>query len=72
MGSRPLTEIHILRNGQVIHRVAGEGLESAGSYVDAPAQGTYSYYLRVVQTQDEWTPDAAWSSPVFVDVQAER
>ncbi len=70
VGSRPLTEVHILRNGQVIHRVVGEGLESSGSYVDAPGQGTYSYYLRVVQTQDEWTPDAAWSSPVFVDVQA--
>ncbi|MFT5584441.1 MAG: hypothetical protein ACI9VR_002026, partial [Cognaticolwellia sp.] len=42
----------------------------SGTYVDDVDYGTYAYYLRVVQTQDEWTPDAAWSSPVFVEVQA--
>ena len=69
-GSRTLTEIHILRNGEVVHQVSGDGLKSAGTFVDEPGHGSYSYYLRVVQTQDEWTPDAAWSSPVFVNVQA--
>lgn len=71
VASREISEVSILRNGEVIHRVDPEGSRHEGSYTDSADYGTYSYYVRVVQIQDEWTPDAAWSSPVFVTVQPE-
>ncbi|MED5374018.1 MAG: hypothetical protein VX899_23575 [Myxococcota bacterium] len=67
-GSRTLQEIHILRDGQVVHRVAGDSLRQSGSWTDSPPAGDHFYVLRVVQAQDQWTPDAAWSSPIFVTV----
>lgn len=62
MGLREIRKVEIIRNGRVVKKFEGTGVEFAATFVDEEAgEGEDYYYVRV------WQADGhlAWSSPVW-------
>ncbi len=59
-----LSEVSIVRDGEVVETFPVSGSESSGSWSDSKPGRTY--YLRVVD-QVDGLPELAWSSPLFVE-----
>jgi hypothetical protein len=62
VGTAPIREATIVRNGQDMHTVTGAGYHLRLEVTDSPNEPTY-YYLRVVQEDGE----QGWASPVWVE-----
>jgi hypothetical protein len=61
-GTKPIANIRILRNQQVIHSTGKLPQETRFTYIDSGAgPGPKYYYIRVEQEDGE----LAWSSPVW-------
>lgn len=59
-----IREISIVRNGEVVKRLEGTGLDMEGAWEDSEApEGESYYWLHVVQKDAE----AAWSSPIWIE-----
>jgi hypothetical protein len=60
---RPIDRIEVIRDGEVVHTMAGAGQDQTVSWSDGKAAGgNHWYMLRIVQ-QDRET---AWSSPIWI------
>ncbi|RMG15851.1 MAG: hypothetical protein D6729_11900 [Deltaproteobacteria bacterium] len=69
-GPGPLSELAILRDGEVVHEVPVSGEASSGRWIDAEVSpGAHSYYLRAVEGTEGPDLDMVWTSPVFVTVE---
>jgi hypothetical protein len=64
VGTKPLAEIAVLKDSQVVTTVQPGKQEYQGSWQDPrPVPGRHYYYVRVRQNDEE----LAWSSPLWVD-----
>jgi hypothetical protein len=64
VGTGPLDQVVILRDGTVVERLKPEGREYRGSWTDPkPEAGTHYYYVRVQQKDGQ----LAWGSPLWVE-----
>ena len=70
VGTARVRYVHLLRDNEVVHSFGGDadgGRYGGFTFVDeGAAPGTHWYYLRVVQDDGEM----AWSSPIWVTVEA--
>ena len=64
VGTAPIRQIDIVREGAFIHTVQNRGAEIDIAFIDndAPAGDTY-YYVRVQQANEQ----IAWSSPIWIE-----
>ena len=64
IGTGPIEEIVVIRDGEFVHRVAGTGeSEAQFEWTDPdPRSGRHYYYVRVQQTDG----NMAWASPIWV------
>jgi hypothetical protein len=64
VGTKPLAQIHILKDSQVVQTLKPGKQEYEGTWTDpAPTPGSHYYYLRVQQNDDA----LAWASPLWID-----
>jgi hypothetical protein len=67
-GTASLTELTIIRDGSVLHRVTPHAPQVKFTYRDESFRQSGCYYLRVVQddADEHGNPSHAWSSPIWV------
>jgi hypothetical protein len=64
VGVKPLKQIDILKDSQVVATIKPSDREYKGTWTDpAPSAGTHFYYVRVLQADEE----LAWGSPMWID-----
>lgn len=63
VGTDAIAQIDVIRDGQEVFSVSGEGNETERAWRDCPPELPSYYYLRVFQKDG----NAAWSSPVWID-----
>jgi hypothetical protein len=64
IGTKPLAQIDILKDSQVVESIKPNQREYKGTWTDPkPTAGVHYYYVRVLQTDDE----LAWASPMWID-----
>lgn len=79
VGTKPITQIELIRNGEVIHTVKQKDAEEQFSYDDEVMLDTVAfaakeekppfvyYYVRITQEDGH----VAWSSPIWIDLDKE-
>jgi hypothetical protein len=69
VGTRPFSEVDLLRDNESIYRNESGSLEVDLSHRDLTAEpGSHYYYVRLRQVDGQ----TAWSSPIWVDLRPER
>ncbi len=64
IGTDVIREMTIVKNGSILHSIAGQGVEATIHYRDdTPVGAGDYYYLRIIQEDGEM----AWSSPIWVE-----
>jgi hypothetical protein len=64
IGTKPIKQIDILKDSQVVETIKPNGPEHRGTWTDPkPTTGTHYYYIRVQQVDDE----LAWASPMWIE-----
>jgi hypothetical protein len=64
IGTKPLAQIDILKDSQVVETIKPGKAEYRGAWTDPrPTPGVHYYYVRVTQTDEE----LAWASPMWID-----
>jgi hypothetical protein len=70
LGSMPIEELAVVRDGVIVHRMAVGDHETDGRWTDSSVTpGRHSYYVRIQQGFGLQKVDVAWSSPIFVIVE---
>jgi hypothetical protein len=64
IGTKPLAQVDIIKDSQVVATIKPDGLEYTGTWTDPkPTSGVHYYYVRVLQSDEE----LAWGSPIWID-----
>ena len=64
VGVKPLAQVDIIKDSQVVHTFKPGKPEYKGTWTDPkPRPGVHYYYVRVLQSDDE----LAWASPLWID-----
>jgi hypothetical protein len=63
IGNGDIERIDIIRDGQEVHTILGEGQMLEFDWTETPSNTPSYYYLRVLQADG----NAAWSSPVWIE-----
>ena len=65
IGTKPLGQIDILKDGEVVESIKPAKQEYQGTWTDPkPSAGTHYYYIRVQQSDGE----LAWASPLWIEM----
>jgi hypothetical protein len=63
-GVAPIARVEVVRDGQTVKTIAGDGLDLTAEWSDdTAASGRHWYLLKAIQTDQEM----AWTSPIWLD-----
>lgn len=64
-GTGSIENVDIVRNGEIIYSISGNGRKLTFDYKDTPEKSGHNYYYVRMKQKDG---EMAWLSPIFVDV----
>lgn len=63
IGTNPIARMDVIRDGQEVHSIRGDGAACELTWVDCPIEQPAYYYARVFQRDG----NAGWASPIWIE-----